>query len=40
MIRRVNLLPEKYAELRKQKRTVGYAALGGAILLLLLIFYW
>lgn len=40
MIRRVNLLPERYAELRKQKRTVGYAALGGAIVLVLLIFYW
>ncbi|MFN2595515.1 MAG: PilN domain-containing protein [Actinomycetota bacterium] len=40
MIRRVNLLPEKYAELRKQKRTVGYAALAGAVVLGLLIFYW
>lgn len=40
MIRRVNLLPERYAELRKQKRTVGYAALGGALVLALLIFYW
>lgn len=40
MMRRIDLLPGRYAQRRRQRQTVGLVAVVGLVLLLLLIVYW
>jgi Tfp pilus assembly protein PilN len=40
MMRRIDLMPASYAERRKQRRAVGLVALGGLVLLLVLLAWW
>lgn len=40
MMRRIDLLPAKYAEKRKERRNVAFALIAGGLVLLLLVGYW
>ncbi|MGH2754381.1 MAG: hypothetical protein ACRDLB_08085, partial [Actinomycetota bacterium] len=40
MMRRIDLLPSKYAEKRRERRNVALALVAGVVVLLLLVAYW